>query len=82
MPRYYFHVYDGRSAPDAEGTELRDWPAARRGAIQLAGVLIAEQADALAPGEDWRLEVADERGLILFRLDLSMAESSAIARRA
>ncbi len=78
MPRYHFNVHDGYSTFDIEGIELLDWPTARREAIRLAGTVLAEEVDRLVPGEDWRLEVTDKTGLILFRVDFSFSESAAV----
>ena len=74
MPRFHFNVYDGVSALDPTGTELTDWPTARLEAVRLAGALMADDAQQIAVGEDWRLEVTDEAGLVLFRLDVTAQE--------
>lgn len=79
MPRFYFSTYDGVSAPDLEGTELPDWNAAREEAIHLAGALLRDSAKQVALGEEWRMEVTDETGLILFRLDFTLLTASAVA---
>lgn len=79
MPRYHFNVFDGYSTVDTEGTELPDWQAARREAIRLAGLILADEADKLLLGEGWKLEVTDPTGLILFRLDFCFSASSAVA---
>ncbi|MDP4023460.1 hypothetical protein Q8W71_12550 [Methylobacterium sp. NEAU 140] len=70
MPRYFFHVHDGRSALDSDGTELPDRESACVEAIRLAGSLLRDDAAHLALGEAWRLEVADERGTGLYRVDI------------
>lgn len=77
MPRYFFHVHDGVDLRDEDGTELSDIRAARVEAVRFAGEVIANDADRRSLGEDWRLEVTDEAGLILFRLDFTIAESPA-----
>lgn len=78
VPRFFFHVYDGVSLPDDEGTELPDWQAARTEAIATAGRIVADEGKRLKLGEDWRMEVTDDRGLLLFRLDFHITESPAI----
>ena len=40
MPRYFFHVHDGVSFPDDEGTELRDLHAARAAAVTMSGEML------------------------------------------
>jgi hypothetical protein len=76
MPRFHFHVHDGISALDTEGTELPDWQAARLEAIRLAGDILKHDADRIALGEDWRIEVTDHAGLILFQMTFLVVESS------
>jgi hypothetical protein len=75
MPRFHFNVHDGYSKSDHEGTELPDWKAARTEAIRLAGMLILDEAERIAREPDWHMDVADEQGLILFRLDLTIVEA-------
>ena len=79
MARYHFSIYDGVSAPDLEGTELPDLQKARQEAIRFAGEIIADEARTLDLGEDWRMEVTDSSGLLLFRLDFSLTAPPAAA---
>ena len=48
--------------------------AARRRAIRLSGNLIESDVARLQLGEDWRMEVTDDRGRLLFRLDFTVLE--------
>ncbi|MFB0492337.1 hypothetical protein ABIE45_004923 [Methylobacterium sp. OAE515] len=80
MPRFHFHVHDGYSALDIEGTELADWQAARLEAIRLAGDILKHDAHRIALGEDWRIEVTDGAGLILFQMTFLVIESPALRR--
>lgn len=82
MPRYYFNVYDGLSSLDVEGTELPDWRAARKAAIRLAGEILKDDADRIDLGEDWRIEVADQTGLVLFQMTFLVVEAPDILRDA
>lgn len=68
MPRYHFHLRDGQYTPDTEGSELPDTRSAQREAVKLAGAMLQEHADKFWTGEDWRLEVTDGAGLVLFTL--------------
>lgn len=77
MPLFYFHVHDGVSRPDRDGTELSDWHAARLEAIRLAGAILQDEAQHVALGEDWHMEVTDRSGLVLFRLDFTVMLSAA-----
>ena len=64
MPRYFFHVYDGSSSPDADGTELPDIYTAQAQAIRTSGEILRDMGAQFWDGTAWRLEVADARGLI------------------
>ncbi|MBE7244933.1 MAG: hypothetical protein INR63_08285, partial [Actinomycetospora chiangmaiensis] len=75
MPRFYFHVHDGHSELDPDGTELPDWQSARLEAIRLAGDILKQDAHRIALGEDWRIEVTDQTGLILFQMTFLVVES-------
>ena len=77
LPRFHFNVFDGITSIDQDGTELPDIHSARQEALILAGAMIEDSAKRNELGEDWRLEVTDDAGLLLFRLDFTMAESAA-----
>jgi len=79
MPRYFVNVHDDRNSIDEEGMLLPDWKAAQSLAIRYAGEILQSDAERIKTGEDWYLEVTDETGLILFRLDFSLNASSALA---
>lgn len=79
MPRYYFNICDGVRAPDETGIELANWHDARVEAIRLAGAILKGDAQRLALSDDWHLEVADERGLMLFRFDFISHEAPVLA---
>jgi uncharacterized protein DUF6894 len=81
MARYFFHVIDGRSVVDEEGTELTSLGEARREAVRLSGNILSEGPDQFWEGEQWRMDVADERGLTLFALHFSAVEAPAGGRR-
>ena len=78
MPRFFFHVRDGVNMPDEEGTELAGWQDVQAEAIRFAGEIIADNAKKLKLGEDWLLEVTNEVGLVLFRLDFHVSASPVI----
>lgn len=81
MPRFHFNIFDGHPTIDAQGTELESYEAARRQAIALAGTVLVEESREPQVGNDWRVEVTDEKGLILYRLDIGIAQSPAVPRR-
>lgn len=74
MPRYFFHVYDGYSSPDTDGTELPDIYAAQAAAIRTSGEILRDMGARFWDGTEWKLEVADERGRIFFVLRFSAEE--------
>jgi hypothetical protein len=74
MPRYYFHVSDGYSAPDDEGTELPDIYTAQAEALRMSGEILREGGTQFRAGTECKLEVADERGQVLFVLRFSAKE--------
>jgi hypothetical protein len=74
MPRYFFHVYDGTASRDTEGTELRDIYTAQAEAIHLSGAVLRDMGAKFWNSTGWSLEVADERGCVLFVLRFSAEE--------
>lgn len=79
MPRFYFNVYDGVSTPDDTGTELADWKEARIEAVRLAGALLKDDAERVALSDEWRLEIADDYGLVLLRFDFISLEAPVLS---
>lgn len=78
MPRYHFNVYDGEATLDRDGTALSGPDDARRESIRLASELLRSEAVRSRIGEEWRVEVTDGRGMILFRIDILMRGSAAL----
>jgi hypothetical protein len=77
MPRFHFNVHDSRNLQDEDGTDLPDILCARMEAIKFAGQMISVDAGNFAGDEDWGMDVTDDLGLILFRLDFSIVPSAA-----
>ncbi len=75
MPRFHFNVHDGSDIWDTDGTELPDLRAARVEAIRLAGEVLKDESEHLASGEAWHMNVVDERGAVLFRIDFRLTAS-------
>ena len=75
MPRFHFNVRDGSDLPDRDGTELPDLRTARREAVKLAGRLLLDEPDTFWEGSDWRVEVMDAAGVLLFRLDFTATDA-------
>lgn len=74
MPRYFFNVIDGYSLIDDEGTELPDIYAAQAAAIRTSGEILRDMGAKFWNDTEWRLEVLDEHGQILFVLHFSAEE--------
>ena len=66
MPRYFFHTADGARTRDTEGSELENHHVARVEAIVYAGARLKEDPDLLWDGRDFRVEVTDQAGMLLF----------------
>ena len=75
MPRYFFHVLDGRALLDREGTELPNLASARSEAVRTAGEILSEM-DGSWTGTAWRMSVADEEGIVLLTLDFMATDKS------
>src|SRR4051794_5105035 len=58
MRRYFFHVYDGYSSPDLDGTELPDIYTAQAQAIRTSGEILRDMGAMFWNGTEWKLEVA------------------------
>ena len=71
MPRYYFHVVDGREIIDNEGTELSGLREARVEAIHLAGSILRDEGDKFWKGEQWHMNVTDVSGQSVLKLHFS-----------
>lgn len=68
MTRYFFHLEDGVSLPDREGTELPDLDAARVQAVKHFGELLRLEPERFWQGEEWTMTVTDADGLTQFSL--------------
>jgi hypothetical protein len=81
MPRYFFHIDDGVTVHDDEGTELENVAVARCEAVKLAGQMICDSAGSFWDKEEWKLTATDERGLTLFCLHFVGIEAPAAMTR-
>jgi hypothetical protein len=78
MPRYFFHVIDGREIIDNEGSELAGLKEARVEAIRLAGAILRDEGDKFWNGEQWHMNVTDASGQSVLKLHFS-ADDQGIA---
>ena len=77
MPRYHYNVFDGHSTVEPHALDLPDVDSACREGIRRAGAALVLDAHKLQPGGEWRLEVTDDRALVLFRMDFAISVSPA-----
>ena len=80
MPRFHFNVLDGTAFIDKTGVELASLNEAKREAMRYAGAMLADSAGVSRPDREWRVEVVDAQGLMLFRLAISMVDPPETAR--
>ena len=74
MARYFFSIHDEGSDPDMEGKELPNDEAAWHQAVPITGELFKHLAGKLRPGQEWSLEVTDERRNPLYFIRVSAEE--------
>ncbi len=74
MPRYYFHVIDGKLLIDDEGTECANSAAVREEAIATAGAMLKDYAPRFPSGTEWQMHVTDEAKTTVLRLRFSIEE--------
>jgi hypothetical protein len=65
MPRYFFHIHDGREYPDNDGTVLDDAVAAHAQAVATAGTMLKEKGEKYWEGTEWGMTVIDETGCVV-----------------
>jgi len=74
MSRYFFHVIDGSSELDSEGTELPDMVAVRSEAVRTAGEMLASEDADLFRDHPWQMSVVDESGATVLSLSFEAKE--------
>ncbi|WP_156029716.1 DUF6894 family protein [Sphingomonas sp. URHD0057] len=79
MPRFYFHIEDGSGIVDDLGMELSGIAAAKCEALRYASRLICDEAERFWDAGELQMTIADEKGLTLFSLALSLTAVDAPA---
>ena len=76
MSRYHFHVTDGRLIPDHEGLDLPSLEDAREEALEASVELLRglKSTPAFWAGDSWAMNVTDDTGRTVFRLQFSGVE--------
>lgn len=77
VPHFHFQVRTESHVLLTEGAELEGLDEARLEAARRCGDLLKEHAAQIWADEDWRMDVTDENGLILFVLMITAMKSSA-----
>ncbi|HTK36033.1 MAG TPA: hypothetical protein VL358_12205 [Caulobacteraceae bacterium] len=80
MPLYFFHVRDGSGVGDDTGTDLPTLEAARIHAVAFAGEMLKDNAAKFWQGDEWVVEVTDDRGFALFSLSLMASNAPAVLK--
>ena len=80
MARYFFDVTNFDFWPDTEGSELPSLFDARVESVRLSGELLRDQAEQFWQGPEWRVDVKDAAGLVLFSLTIMVTEAPAGGR--
>ena len=62
MPRYFFHVIDGKEIIDNEGTMLAGVDEARAEAIVVSGEMLRDLGGKFWGHGQWQIRVTDEAG--------------------
>ena len=62
MPRYFFHVIDGKEMLDTVGTVLAGEAEARTEAIVVSGEMLKDLGGAFWNNGQWQVPVEDEAG--------------------
>jgi hypothetical protein len=70
MPRYFFHIVDGKFLVDTDGIELPDMPAVRVEAIAAAGEILKDFATRWT-GAEWQMHVTNEAEDTVLKLTFS-----------
>ena len=71
MPRYFFHVIDGREFTDKIGTVLPSREHVRAEAIKAAGEMLRDNGLSFWGGTEWRMHVTDEAGATVCALNFT-----------
>jgi len=80
MPRFHFQVRTETHVMLSEVVELPKADDARLEASRRVGELLKVHAGKIWEDQDWRMDVTDDVGLILFVLQITAVRSAAMSR--
>ena len=79
MPTYHIELRTAQRVWDTIVVEQPDVTSLRSEVARFVGELLHEHAEQLWLDEEWRVDVTDHKGLIMFVLHLFVTESTALA---
>jgi hypothetical protein len=77
MARYFFNEFDGQYKVDDRGLDLPTLETARLEAVRYAGEAMRDQPELAWKGEEFRVEVTDDKQLVLFTVIVLGVEAPA-----
>ena len=81
MPLYYFHLDGDGVSRDEDGSELKDLEAAKCTAVQLIAETLCYQPHKFWDADSYKVTVTDEKGLVLFIVEMVATLSAAVPAR-
>lgn len=79
MPRYHIELRTQDRIWDTLDVVMGDTNEVRVEVAQFIGELLKDHADKIWVDEEWRVDVTDETGLVLFVMHLMVTNSAAVA---
>jgi hypothetical protein len=80
MPRFHFNLHDGVNHRDFVGKELSCIAQARSGAIRFSSEFLQLNTLNFWIDDEWRMDVTDHAGLILFSVNFFSIDAPALCR--
>ncbi len=77
MPHYNINLRTASSIADTWPVERDDLTALRVEVARFVGEMLKDHANQIWADEDWRVDVTDERGLILYVMHVSATDTAA-----
>ena len=77
MPRYHIQLRTESHVQGALEVERDDLTALRIELARFVGDLLRDHAEQIWVDEDWRVDVTDERGLILYVMEIQASDAAA-----
>jgi hypothetical protein len=77
MPRFHIHLRTESHVADTLSVDHGDHTALRVEVARFVGETLRDHARQVWVDEDWRVDVTDDRGLILYVMNISATNTSA-----